>query len=103
ERPAPPHARAGAAAQLRENRDDAVLLVRQEDRARLLQAQGEHGIGDLAVREALEAMQAPTHRDVRNRLDVEHEAVHGVFMSTATATTSPASSVSVTSPSPMPS
>src|SRR5207253_7509226 len=102
EAPQPPHAQAVAAAQQAGDRDDAVLLVRQEVRARALPAQREHGLADLAVREALEAMQAPAQRDVRNRLDVEHEAVHGVFMSTTAATTSSASSGRVPLPPPNP-
>ena len=42
------------------------------------------------------SVQAPPEVHVRYGLDVEHERVHAAFMSTATATTSPASSVRVT-------
>ena len=93
------------------DRDDALLLERQELGACLLALARLHHVADLLVGQAVQAVQAAAELDVRYGLDVEREDVlhegHGEFstrrISTATATTSPASSVSVTCPSPAPS
>ncbi len=80
-----------------------MLLERQELRARLLALAGLHHVADLLVGEPVEAVQPPAEFDVGNGLDVErehvaegHEPLSSRFISTATATTRPASSVSVT-------
>src|SRR5207248_1725694 len=102
-----PELQALLGAQRTGDRNHPVLLERQEVPARVLAAQRKHRLRDLAVREVAEPVEPPAELDVRHGLDVEHEGVHEcahpAFMSTATATTSPASSVSVTCASPIPS
>src|SRR5205823_12785372 len=94
----PPELPAVLGAQRTADRNHPVLLERQEVPARVLAAQRKHRLRDLAVREVAEPVEPPAELDVRHGLDVEHEGVHEcahpAFMSTATATTSPASSVS---------
>src|SRR5882724_8805729 len=92
-----------AAAQYTGDGDDAVLFMGEKFTTRSLPAQGKHGFCDLAVGQAIQTVKTAAERDVRDRLDIEHQGVHEpAFINTATATTRPASSVSVTCPSPTP-
>src|SRR3984885_3799126 len=99
-----PHLQRISGAHHHRDRDDAMLFVRQELASGFLAALGEHDLRHLLVRQVMQTIQAPAELGVRNGLDVEYQGVHADTrrMSTATATTRPASSVNVTCPSPMP-
>src|SRR3984957_2752393 len=87
------------------DRDDAMLFVREKFAAGFLAALGEHDLRHLLIRQIVQIIKPPAEFGIRNGLDVEDQGVHAAArrISTATATTRPASSVKVTWPSPMPS
>ena len=81
-----------------------MLLVRKKFAAGFLAALGEHDLRHLFIGQIMQIIQTPPKIRIGHGLDVEHQGVHAGArrMSTATATTRPASSVRVTWPSPIP-
>ena len=84
--------------------DDAVLLVRKKFAAGFLAALGEHDLRHLFIGQIMQIVQTAPKIRIGHGLDIEDQGVHAGTrrMSTATATTRPASSVRVTWPSPIP-
>ena len=86
--------------------DHPVLIDRQEFRAAGLALLEEHDLAHVFIAQVIDAVKAAAEIRVRNRFDVEDQGIQCEsfdFISTATATTRPASSVNVRWPSPIPS
>src|SRR3979411_1682894 len=72
-----PDAQSFATAQDAGNGNDTMLFMREELTARRsLPAQGEHGLCDLPVGNAIQAVKTTAKRDVGDRLDIEYQGVH---------------------------